>query len=296
MTIGPALPPHLVTKRKRSSDESDSEESQSQSSRDNSRSPSPESRGKRRRAVGPAPPPAPIDKRPEPVAAESDASSSDDGFGPNLPFGDAHTGHDDNSHTGWHETEIQDASQQKSKRDEWMMMPPKQDDLSARMDPTKMRSRGFNMSKGARASKLSGDDSSAWTETPEQKRKRLEDEVLGTSKSKDPKDDNVKARQKKADDEDKAKKIREHNVSHLTNKCFFECWLTLLSQEAHRGKSLLEQHQRSQAKKEEDDPSKRGFDYKRDMEGGKSLGHAERKQMLNRAADFGSKFQKGSYL
>lgn len=60
-------------------------------------------------------------------------------------------------------------------------MPPKQDDLAARMDPTKIRARGFNTGKGAKTAV--GDDNSAWNETPEEKRKRLQDEMMGISKS-----------------------------------------------------------------------------------------------------------------
>lgn len=49
-------------------------------------------------------------------------------------------------------------------------------------------------------------------------------------------------------------------------------------------------------KKKEDDPSKRGFDYEKDMAAGTKIGHAQKREMLNRAADFGSRFAKGSYL
>ena len=62
-------------------------------------------------------------------------------------------------------------------------MPPKQDDLAARMDPTKQRPRGFNTGRGARAPSALGDDSSAWHETPEQKQKRLADEMMGVAKA-----------------------------------------------------------------------------------------------------------------
>lgn len=59
---------------------------------------------------------------------------------------------------------------------------------------------------------------------------------------------------------------------------------------------MYEQHQGSTKKEKEDDPSKRAFDYEKDMGGGMKIGHAQRKEMLNKAADFGSRFSKGSYL
>ena len=46
---------------------------------------------------------------------------------------------------------------------------------------------------------------------------------------------------------------------------------------------------------DEDDPSKRAFDREKDI-GGSKLTHAERKQLMNKAADFGSRFSKGNYL
>lgn len=65
-----------------------------------------------------------------------------------------------------------------------MLVPPKQDDWSARVDPTKLRNRKFNTGKGAKApsGRGGGDISALWTETPEQKRQRLEDEMMGVKK------------------------------------------------------------------------------------------------------------------
>jgi len=47
---------------------------------------------------------------------------------------------------------------------------------------------------------------------------------------------------------------------------------------------------------EDDDPSKRGFDREKDMALGGRLGNGQKKEMLAKAADFGSRFQKGRYL
>jgi hypothetical protein len=88
------------------------------------------------------------------------------------------------------------------------MVPPKQDDLAARMDPTKLRARKFNSGKGARAPNPSGADNAIWTETPEQKRKRLENEVLGISAPSGAAEVVIDREQ-----EATVKRIREHNVS-----------------------------------------------------------------------------------
>lgn len=95
------------------------------------------------------------------------------------------------------------------------MMPPKQDDLAARMDPTKQRPRAFNTGKGARGPNVLDDDSSAWHETPEQKQKRLADEMMGVPK---PSSVGPQRQAKGSDpaiDEAAAKKIREHTVCSL---------------------------------------------------------------------------------
>lgn len=65
-------------------------------------------------------------------------------------------------------------------------------------------------------------------------------------------------------------------------------------QERNRGSKLIEEH-KQKAQFKEDDPSKRGFDREKDMQGIKISGKAK-KEMLERAADFGSRFSSGSYL
>ena len=72
---------------------------------------------------------------------------------------------------------------------------------------------------------------------------------------------------------------------------------TNINQEKVRGPSLIDQHQKGiGADVEEDDPSKRAFDKEKDMASGTHVGHAQRKEMLNRASGFSSKFTSGSYL
>ena len=61
-------------------------------------------------------------------------------------------------------------------------MPPEQDGLAARMDPSKQRPRGFNTGKGAKGPLAAEQDMTAWHETAEQKQKRLADEMMGITK------------------------------------------------------------------------------------------------------------------
>ncbi|OCL15146.1 hypothetical protein AOQ84DRAFT_279548 [Glonium stellatum] len=267
-SIGPELPPHLLAKRKRLAEEEESSKASP------ARPSSPSGSEKRRKVVGPAPPPAPLNELPpQPADSEDEeSSSSDDDFGPAPPTGDNTSAYDDEMPRGYDNSAQPPPLEKKPQRDEWMMVPPKQDDLAARMDPTKLRARKFNSGKGARAPNSSGADNAIWTETPEQKRKRLENEVLGISAPPGAAEVVIDREQ-----EATAKRIREHN-------------------EKSRGKSLYELHKSQTPKEKEDDPSKRAFDWEKDVGGGMKIGHAQRKELLNKAADFGSRFSGGKYL
>ena len=157
----------------------------------------------------------------------------------------------------------------KTQRDEWMMVPPKQDDLAARMDPTKIRARGFNAGKKSAAA----GEGTAWNETPEEKRLRLEREVLGIAPTKS--EEAEKKVDERKEDEEKARRVREYN-------------------EKYRGKSLMDMKKGGEVV--EDDPSKRTFDYEKDMGAGTKIGHKQRKELLEKAKGFQSKFGKGSFL
>ncbi|EWC45244.1 hypothetical protein DRE_05971 [Drechslerella stenobrocha 248] len=169
---------------------------------------------------------------------------------------------------------------EKRTRDEWMVMPPEQGDWTSRVDPTKIRSRKFQTGKGAKAPSAKVGDNSLWTETVADKAKRVADEVMGlrrpateTGASEDPK---LKAARLEA--EETQRRIDEYNAKN-------------------RGKSLVEEYSSSKDRKEEDDPSKRAFDREKDIVGSsKKIGLQQKQQMMTRAADFGSRFSKGSYL
>ncbi|KAK4550111.1 hypothetical protein LTR36_003078 [Oleoguttula mirabilis] len=275
--IGPALPPHLLAKRKRLQE--DTVEDAPITTSGAKRSPSPTEGEKRRRVAGPAMPPASLDERPvEPVnAAEESDSDDEDGFGPSLPPGGAdEVGDEQNEETNAARARSP-LEAEKPRRDDWMMMPPEQDDLAARMDPTKIRARGFNTGKGAKGPKGTGADNSAWNETPEQRQKRLQDEVMGTAKTASPGPQSTGPSARSAREEAAAMKTRQQV-------------------EKARGPSLVEQHKGTKGPEAEDDPSKRSFDREKDMSTGMRIGHTQRKEMLNQAAGFSSKFSGGSYL
>lgn len=51
--------------------------------------------------------------------------------------------------------------------------------VTAAMDPTKLRSRGFNSAADANRKKAAASDQSLWTETPAERAQRLADEASG---------------------------------------------------------------------------------------------------------------------
>ncbi|KAF2270750.1 hypothetical protein CC78DRAFT_528479 [Lojkania enalia] len=230
--------------------------------------------------MGPAPPPVPLSERP-PNPPPDDSDSSSDEFGPAPPAtGARYTYNNDEGPTpqSAFDAEPQYAEQaNKVQRDDWMTMPPTQDDLAARMDPSKMRARKFNTGKSA-GSGGRGGGMGIWTETPEQKLKRLQNEALGVSAPANSSESaHIDGRRSK-EEERQARKIREKI-------------------DATRGKSLMEQHRENgSGKGKDDDPSKRGFDWEKDMGGGMKIGHKQRQEMLNKAKGFGDRFSSGSFL
>ncbi|KAF2277501.1 uncharacterized protein EI97DRAFT_295408 [Westerdykella ornata] len=233
------------------------------------------------RVIGPSAPPAPLSEIPHSPPSD-DSDSSDDEFGPAAPpLGTDYAGHEEryaSAQPSVFDTDPQYAEHaKKTQRDEWMTMPPTQDDLAARMDPTKLRARKFNTGKGARGAGSSGNGMGVWTETPDEKLKRLQNEALGVSAPANM-DGTSKYPRKSKEEEDKARRIRE-------------------KLDAARGKSLMEQHKEGGGGKDkEDDPSKRGFDWEKDMGTGMRIGDKQRNEMLKRAKGFGDRFSSGSFL
>jgi len=62
-----------------------------------------------------------------------------------------------------------------------------------------------------------------------------------------------------------------------------------------RAQSLYEKHAKGQHE-EEDDPSARAFDREKDIGGGLQVNATQRREMMRKAADFGSRFSSAKYL
>ena len=302
--LGPQLPTQLDSKRKRKASESFEEtlESQPLHARDDPRirSSSSSDTSKRPKVLGPLAPPAPLDQQPPSTAHQSlidDDSDDDDDFGPALP---PPTGASEYADQRAREATASASQMEKDvtvkpQRQAWMLVPPSSDDWSSRVDPTKLRNRKFNSGKGAKGPAVKDGDNTTWLETPEEKRKRLDDEVMGRKKpanAEQAKGHEMKNAKGDADSRKTDQRIREYNVGVVP----VHRLLTDSIQESHRNASLYDEHKTSTTKEKEDDPSARAFDREKDIGGGMKIGHAKRKELLAKAADFGSRFAKGSYL
>lgn len=277
-SVGPQLPPHLA-KRKRSSEETDDlldvppKRQRSSSPRSPNAAP--------RRVIGPAAPPGPLSEQPAtPPEPNVDSSDSDDDFGPSLPPapGSVNQETERKRQEALAKEEAAREASKKPQREEWMLLPPKQDDWSARVDPTKLKNRKFNTGKGSKApAQKGGSDNALWTETPEQKRQRLEDEVMGVKKPAQLDPEKKTDRRKEEEARETERRIQEYNKKN-------------------RNTSLYSEHSKATPKEKEDDPSARAFDKEKDMGMGIKIGHAQKRELLNKAKDFGSRFEKGNYL
>ncbi|KAL9045653.1 MAG: hypothetical protein Q9214_001337 [Letrouitia sp. 1 TL-2023] len=223
-SVGPELPPHLTTNRKRQLDEDERPA--------DSRSPTPNSNpNKRSRTIGPSLPPAPLSERPAtPPSPTASASSSDSDFGPSLPTASSAALPAISDPQPKTQDLPPDQAPQKFQREEWMLVPPSHSDWSSRVDPTKLKNRKFQMGKGAKAPPpKGGGGDSTWTETLEQKRKRLEDEVMGV---KQPAQLDAREREDwkgRQEDEETRRRIREFDVSTLFARLLLLFQVFLLS-------------------------------------------------------------------
>lgn len=278
--IGPALPPPTST---------NADETRLLNDGSSASNTGPAAPPTTRRILGPAPPPAPLSERPATDPNfDSDSgpgSDSDSDWGPALPS-------TTNRPNGPSLPAAGPAAQAPSepaapKRDHWMIAPPTSSGYRA-PDPTKLKNRKFASGRSV-SDKLSGGVSSIWTETPEEKARRLANAVLGRE---DPSAAAAQAGQPSSTRSSSGRRADEDKIRAFT--------------EQTRGRSLVEEHQAAlqaarateASRKEdgEDDPSKRAFDWEKDMKVGGQISNSQRRQLLARAANFGGRFQKGSFL
>ncbi|ROV93411.1 hypothetical protein VMCG_08392 [Cytospora schulzeri] len=252
-----------------------------------------------RRVMGPALPPADLAERPptDPHPDPDSDSDSEDDYGPALPGTTRpNTGPSLPSNFA---NATGPSEPARPRRDDWMLAPPTSSGYQER-DPTKIKSRKF--ASGASATSRpkdgsAGGISSIWTETPEEKAKRLADAVLGRGSGvgdQPPAATAAKSKKAGGGSREQQDKIRAFT-------------------EQTRGRSLYDEHQSSRKSgkdaakdaskddgkgedEEDDDPSKRAFDREKDMGLGMKITASQRKELLNRASDFGGRFQKGNFL
>ncbi|KAK9369673.1 hypothetical protein V1509DRAFT_618768 [Lipomyces kononenkoae] len=169
-----------------------------------------------------------------------------------------------------------------SVRDEWMTLPPTKSDWAAKQnDPLQLRARKFMTGSSALRAGQGADKS--WMETEAERKKRVAEEMMGLRSKQDDLPAYGPSRPTERDEE-LARQVQEYN-------------------ERNRGKSLMEQHQDSIRRdsgdkgKKPDDPSKRAFDYEKDIaSGGRTMGSSTIQDFVKRASSMDSKFSKGRYL
>lgn len=67
-------------------------------------------------------------------------------------------------------------------------------------------------------------------------------------------------------------------------------------QEKSRGPTLYSEHQKGNPQDKEDDPGARAFDREKDIVSGTKISHTKRREMMQKASDFGSRFSSGTFL
>ncbi|QKX53977.1 uncharacterized protein TRUGW13939_01057 [Talaromyces rugulosus] len=240
------------------------------------------------RVIGPAVPhhlgsstPSDIEEKKPSKEEESDDSDddSDDDFGPQLPPAAGTQAAKRNEDASWAETinnkATEKASSKPVERDEWMVVPPTKGSWASGTQGAPMQSRKFTTGRSARSSAATeGSAASTWTEDASQKRLRLENEVLG-----------IQVQNKTTE-----KKSQPARHNDITAKRLND------TRGQEKKPSLFETHKQRSQKADEDDPSARPFDREKDIAGPTNISNASRKEMLNRASDYSSRFSGGKYL
>ncbi|KAG5955581.1 hypothetical protein E4U57_003353 [Claviceps arundinis] len=246
----------------------------------------------------PAPPPKPQSQpQPQPQSQHqepisSSESDSEDDYGPSLP-----------SSSTLRQTigPTLPSKEPAPQRDTWMLAPPPSTAYSER-DPTRMRARKFaSKPLSSSAGKPSPDHPSIWTETPQEKLQRQKDALLGRapSASHAAAGGGTASSSSSSLSSERAKMQKRQQEERIA-----------ASIEASRGKkSLYAEHDErrkegggrgngrgEKEEEEDDDPSKRAFDREKDMAIGGKIGSRARTELISRSANFGGRFQKGSFL
>ncbi|KAF7593893.1 hypothetical protein BBP40_010704 [Aspergillus hancockii] len=240
----------------------------------------PDTDGKRRKVIGPTLPlPNAVDERHSQDSEGEAESSDDDDIGPSLPppgimAPEVATNKAPYYSSTSPSTKKDNTYIDRSHRDEWMLQPPESTGWASKVDPTKLRSRKFQTGRSA-ANPQSGDIDSSWTETPEQKMKRLQDKIMGVSTI-TPNQVTGPSRVSQVLQE----KVQKYNESKRKESTA----------------QSMSPHPKELKREDQDDPSNRPFDREKDMTISSKITNSQRREMIDRAAEFGSRFSKGNYL
>lgn len=282
---GPQLPPHLLAareaKRKRKREEEEQKQKDEGIKEANHSPHQPATAPPTQQYVGPSLP----SKAPPPRHQTSghDSDSDDSDIGPSLSAmmtpAEAEEYAQKQAIAALTRQTTQDETNKskgepKLQRDSWMLAPPSRADWLGTLDASKLKARTFNQSRSGTLNQSGEADHTVWTETPLERAQRLEDEALGRKPAKAAK--TGKEKRDHGEDEERDRRIKEY-----TQKT--------------RGPALMERH-KAAGTADEDDPSKRAFDYQKDIAGGTTLGFKQRESMINRAKTLDSKFARGKNL
>ncbi|KAL4967966.1 GPALPP motifs-containing protein 1 [Aspergillus stella-maris] len=258
---------------------------------------------KRRKVIGPAMPPPTANSdsdsdnksdNNDDNEKDSDSNSdSDDDFGPSLPP-PAGSAPKPQIAPELPSQSIPSTAPSKPapQRDAWMLAPPTSGSDRNRVDPTKLRNRKFQSGPrvGNASSAGGGGVDSSWTETPEEKMRRLQDEAMGVRPAASSGGVAGGAGGGRSEAEEaKAQAMRE-KVARYNEKVRGEESGSLVDEKKRKDKKEGDKEEK------EDDPSKRAFDREKDMALSSKLTNAQRREMMSKAADFGSRFSKGKFL
>ncbi|TEB30649.1 hypothetical protein FA13DRAFT_1630254 [Coprinellus micaceus] len=277
--IGPSIPAHLLQSTWKNREE------------DESVMPPPAARPRQvpeagpsssRRVVGPTLPNYGPTYNPNTYGNVEDEDDSDEDVGPKpLPAGMKHEESNAVKEFLEREERMRKAREEKSapKREEWMLVPPSSSDLLGNLDPTKLK-KGRQFAKSSQSS--SGpSDMSLWTETPAERQKRLEDEVMGRKRRAA---DTAKGGAAE-DPEKKRRKKEEAQIKREVDEY----------NKKLRGPSLIDQHAKTtDGKKDDSEGPPIIWDHSRDMAiGGRLMDDDKRNAMVRESKGLGDRFSSG---
>ncbi|PLW51057.1 hypothetical protein PCASD_02401 [Puccinia coronata f. sp. avenae] len=185
------------------------------------------------------------------------------------------------------------------KRDEWMLLPPKEFDLKTAIDPTKIKARGFKQTSKPHASSTEGSrttaSSSLWTETPAERSQRLADEAIGKRRRAEEvakggtgdDDDDLEASKRKKRDHLMRQQVDQHNKS-LRHASLLDL---------HKTANTNVSNSKTRSEKETDKKQKVVWDHDAMMGvNSKLLSDNQKANMINDAKGLGGRFGGGSFL